>query len=387
MIDRRLDELRRVPAGSRLPLAIGLLVVGAWSLWFVRARVAIYESSLEAHLEVAGAASPVDSPVEARVLGSHVELGQVVGEGDVLLELDAEALRLERAREQARLAALVPQSDALERQLAQDRHALQEELASLRASLVEAGARRAAADALAALSLAERGQLERLVGQEHVARVEADRIRAESDRRLAETEALRAAMERLGSERRARRSERLSQMARREQELAALRGQQAELAARLSELDQRIGLYSVRAPVRGRVGDLRPLRRGAMVAAGQRLLTLVPLDLPVRAVARFPARAIGRVRPGQPARLRMEGFPWTKFGTLPARVASVGSAPDAGGVRVELDILPGASSRIPRGHGMPGQVEVEVGRVSPATLALDATGRLLDGQVAPAAPP
>ena len=35
----------------------------------------------------------------------------------------------------------------------------------------------------------------------------------------------------------------------------------------------------------------------------------------------IPVAVVGRIRPGQPARLRLEGFPWTQYGTVAATVA------------------------------------------------------------------
>ena len=97
-------------------------------------------------------------------------------------------------------------------------------------------------------------------------------------------------------------------------------------------------------------------------------------------VAEFrPAAALGRIRPGQAARLRLEGFPWVQYGSLAARVSRVGSELRDGRIRVELDVPPQSSSRIPLQHGLPGAVEIEVERVAPATLLLRLAGRLVAG--------
>ena len=40
-------------------------------------------------------------------------------------------------------------------------------------------------------------------------------------------------------------------------------------------------------------------------------------------------------------------------------------------------MLPNPGSRIPLQHGMPASAEIEVERVSPASLVLDAAGRFL----------
>ena len=77
------------------------------------------------------------------------------------------------------------------------------------------------------------------------------------------------------------------------------------------------------------------------------------------------------------ARLRLQGFPWTQYGSIAATVESVGSEVRDGRVRVELAIDPHNHTTIPIQHGLPGSVEVQVEQVSPATLALRAAGRLV----------
>jgi hypothetical protein len=93
----------------------------------------------------------------------------------------------------------------------------------------------------------------------------------------------------------------------------------------------------------------------------------------------LPPAALGRIQPGQPARLRLEGFPWAQYGAVAATVASVASEVRDGWVRVELAVRADAASPIPLQHGLPGTVEVEVDHVSPATLVLRTAGSLLTG--------
>jgi membrane fusion protein (multidrug efflux system) len=117
-------------------------------------------------------------------------------------------------------------------------------------------------------------------------------------------------------------------------------------------------------------------RVGSVVKEAETIGSIVPRGEP-RAVAHFPAAAVGRVRAGQAARLRLDGFPWTQYGTLTARVADVGDEPRDGLIRVELALGQDPLSAIPLGHGLPGTAEVEVDRVSPATLVLRAAGQAL----------
>ena len=100
------------------------------------------------------------------------------------------------------------------------------------------------------------------------------------------------------------------------------------------------------------------------------------LHSPTQAMADFPAATFGRIRPGQPARLRLAAFPWTQYGALSATVATVDYDVDGDSVHVVLDLAPGATPAIRLEPGLLGNVEVEIERVSPAVLALRAAGRL-----------
>jgi membrane fusion protein (multidrug efflux system) len=183
----------------------------------------------------------------------------------------------------------------------------------------------------------------------------------------------------LGGEQLVRRSDRRARIARLELEIAQLAGARDESAARTRVLEREVAVRTVRAPVAGRLGDVLPLRSGAVVDAGTRLAVVVPSG-GVRAVAFFdPGSAVGRVRPGQPGRVRLLGFPWTKYGALGARVVNVGSEPANGLVRVELDVTREPGAHAPFEHGLPGVVEVRVEQASPASLVLDAAGRFVTG--------
>jgi membrane fusion protein (multidrug efflux system) len=120
---------------------------------------------------------------------------------------------------------------------------------------------------------------------------------------------------------------------------------------------------------------------------GDTLGVVVP-EGALRVVAHFlPTTALGRVQPGQPAQLRLDGFPWAQYGSLAGTVSSVASEARDGVIRVELRLEPATSTAIPLQHGLPGTVEVEVERISPATMVLREAGKHLGvpGQNATAA--
>ena len=158
---------------------------------------------------------------------------------------------------------------------------------------------------------------------------------------------------------------------------AALEGAAASARASMDRLSHEIERRRVRAPVDGRLGEVATLRVGAVLREGERVGVVLP-DGGLKIVADFlPHAALGRVRPGQLAHLRLDGFPWTQFGVVHAKVSAVAGEVRAGRVRVELGVQPDPSSRIPLQHGLPGLVQVEIEELSPASLVARAAGRLL----------
>ena len=90
---------RSLDASSRpalLSALFGVVLLGAWLAWFLGARVALYEISRTARVEVETASHEVDAPVAGRVVKSALALGRLVNAGDLLLELEADRYRLER---------------------------------------------------------------------------------------------------------------------------------------------------------------------------------------------------------------------------------------------------------------------------------------------------
>ena len=177
-------------------------------------------------------------------------------------------------------------------------------------------------------------------------------------------------------EQQTRDSEREVRLRRVQLEITRLEGERATATAAIERLQYEVEQRHVRAAVSGRLGEVEALRIGAVVREGDKLGVVVPSGA-VRVIAEFlPSAALGRIRPGQPARMRLQGFPWAQYGTISATVASVGSEVRDGRVRVEL-VVNGSGARIPIQHGLPGSVEVQVEYASPASLALRAAGRLV----------
>jgi membrane fusion protein (multidrug efflux system) len=174
----------------------------------------------------------------------------------------------------------------------------------------------------------------------------------------------------------AKEQDRLGRIARLRNEIAEIEGGRSEAVAASERLDYQIDQREVRAPIAGILAEVASLKVGGMVRAGDRICTIVP-DGSLKVVALFrPSVALGLIRDGQSARLRLEGFPWTQYGSAEARVTNVSGEVRDGQIRVDL-ALNTSSTSIPFQHGLPAEVQVEVEQISPAALVLRSVGRQL----------
>lgn len=77
------------------------------------------------------------------------------------------------------------------------------------------------------------------------------------------------------------------------------------------------------APVDGSVQQLAIHTVGGVVTPAQALLLIVPKDNPLEIEAVLDNKDIGFVNAGQAAQLKIEIFPFTKYGTVPGEVIHV----------------------------------------------------------------
>jgi multidrug resistance efflux pump len=172
-----------------------------------------------------------------------------------------------------------------------------------------------------------------------------------------------------------------SQLEELRRDLVELQGKRDISQASVGVLKSRIDRHLLRAEVTGTVADVAEVRPGAFVHEGQKLGAIVPPGT-LKIVAAFAPSALGRLKPGQLGRIRLEGFPWIQFGAVDATVTRVASEVREGSVRVELDPIAGSAPGIPMEHGLPGSLEVIVERASPAWLVFRNVGRYV-GDVLP----
>ncbi len=371
------DSYRR----STLGLVAILLALTVWVVWLFAARVALYEVTTSARLEVDAAAHSIESSLNGRVIASRLEMGKEVEAGQTLVELDSKTERLQLNEEQSHLGALSSQLSALRSEIAAEMRGLDQTEQTTPVAVEQARARHQEAEAAARQASEEVKQLTKLNAQGLVSELVLLRGKAEAEKTRSAADALQLEVSRLEKDQGVKATDRQSRIESLKRQVALLEGDTATRLATIERLQNEIDRRLVRSPATGKLGEVAELRVGSVVREGDKLGAVLPAGT-LRAVAEFPpSAALGRIQPGQPARLRLEGFPWAEYGGIRATVANVASEPRDGRVRVELIVYPDPSSAIPMQHGLPGTVEIEVERVSPAALMLRAAGKRITGVV------
>jgi hemolysin D len=307
-----------------------------------------------------GKTKPVASSENATVLAIHVADGDHVTQGQVLVELDptqsfADATRLKRERLELLLTAQrmkslldgrsdidSPAGEAVPPTLlALHREALRQKAADHRASVINLEQERLQKQAELKSAQSDLERLQQTVPllaeqarvKEEMAnkgwQSRTDYLRVQQDyidrkqgldgalHKRAEAEAaIAGASERLKQIESQFRAETLSQMADAEQKAASL-GQE------LAKAEQRDRLMNLTAPVDGVVQQLAVHAPGAVVTQGTPVLMVVPDTEGIAVEVSLQNKDAGFVLPGQPVEIKVESFPFTRYGTVPGTVLHV----------------------------------------------------------------
>lgn len=357
--------------------AVGMLLILA-GLWLVLARVPLYAVSDTARLEARDAVHPVDTLVTGRVVSVNLPVGGSVRKGDVLVALDPTDVDLKVEDARAVERGLIAQISAIEAELRAREDALASTQTLGRASLAEAHASLDQTEVGATLASRERTRADLMRQAGVVAEAEADRANSALLQARAAVSAGDGRLAVLASETQRDMADRRAQNETLRRSLAELQSQCDSATVQVKRLEVERERHTIRAPIDGVLGQVRPPQVGSVVAAGQTIAVVTP-ETDLQLVADFQAaNAIGWVRPGQHARMRVTAFPWTQYGMLEAKVAAISSEVADGRIRVVLVLDEHAAPRIPRRHGLVGEVEIELDEVSPAVLIARAAGQLFE---------
>jgi hemolysin D len=343
-----LQETPTHPAPRRAAIAICALfaIVLLWSLFGRIDIVAVAQGRI-----VVSERTKTIQPLEASVVNKVlVKDGDAVKAGQVLVELDGTTANADQASvaEQFKVSdADAQRASALLNAMATG-HAPKGADAQLQAEWQDIGARSAKLDAEQRRRTAEAATV-----QEAIAKLEATlplaRQRETDVRGLAEQGFMNQhagqdrSRERIELERdlalqRARLAEAAAAIAESRQNKTAfnaetqraLRDRQArasskrdQLAQEKSKTEQRSRLTQLIAPVDGTVQQLAVHTAGGVVTPAQVLMIIVPKDAEVTAEVVLENKDVGFVSAGQSAEVKLETFPFTRYGTVRATVANL----------------------------------------------------------------
>lgn len=100
----------------------------------------------------------------------------------------------------------------------------------------------------------------------------------------------------------------------------AVENDMAENAKIMDKMRGRVDRLEITAPVRGLVKSLSVNTVGGVVAPGQTLMKIVPLDRPMIVEVRIPPRHIGHLKVGQPVQVKVSSFDYSRYGSIPGEL-------------------------------------------------------------------
>lgn len=355
-----LEIVERPPApwARRTAIALTLLLLGAL-VWSVIGRLDIHAGAA-GRLIVSSHSKVIQSLEPGEIAAINVRDGQRVQAGDVLISLnpigvEAEVRELQEQLifsrlEQARLLALLtddPNANfkaplpASPHQVATAREYLRSEwrevLANLESldgemsvNLASQQARKTEIAALENLAANIRDRLEarrtlaasKLIPQ--VELLEQERERLEIERSLSQQN---AEINVLLAEYQSKQEQRDSYLAKIRREyydkLNEAQGTIAVMEQKLIKAKEKHRLQSLRAPVDGVVQQLAMHTLGGVVQPAQQLMVIVPDDAELEAEVMVLNKDVGFVHSGQSVEIKVDSFPYTRYGTIRGEVAYV----------------------------------------------------------------
>ena len=150
----------------------------------------------------------------------------------------------------------------------------------------------------------------------------------------------------------------------------------------LAKATARLASTKLYAPIDGVVQQLSVTTFGQVVGAGQQLATVTPTDGALQVEALVANMDIGFVRVGQEVAVKLDAFPFTRFGALRGKVVAIAAAAvDEQQAKRSLAnaTTPGNATE----SAAPGQAQ---SFVFPVTVAIDASAMRVDGAAIPLTP-
>jgi hemolysin D len=166
------------------------------------------------------------------------------------------------------------------------------------------------------------------------------------------------------------------------QKLAETERKADRLAQELVKATAKNERTTLKSPIAGTVQQLSVTTVGQVVGSGQSLMTIVPADGPIEIEAMIQNQDIGFVKPGQEAVIKVEAFPFTRYGTINGRIMKVSR--DAVDEREALGLADPAAAAKGGSGATPNQKMQNL--VFPATVRLERSTMDIDGEEIPLSP-
>lgn len=167
------------------------------------------------------------------------------------------------------------------------------------------------------------------------------------------------------------------------EDLAQVGPELARVEDQLAKATRLDAMTVLRAPRDGTVLDIAQRAPGSLMREGDTIATLVPANVALIAEVSLLSADIGRLRPGDPATIKIDSFPWRRFGALPGRLRAVsrqsypsedkygGVALHRGQITLDSEAFAGAPADAVLLPGMTLSAELKVGTRSVLDFFLD----------------
>ena len=152
----------------------------------------------------------------------------------------------------------------------------------------------------------------------------------------------------------------------------------------LAKAEARLARTRLYAPTDGVVQQMAVTTVGQVVTTGQQLAVLTPIGGELQVEALVANLDIGFIKPGQDAVIKIDAFPFTRFGALHGKVVNIATAAvaeqDAKRALANATASANLAQEAPTAPGQPESF------VFPVTLSLDQTAMKIDNATIPLTP-
>jgi len=106
-------------------------------------------------------------------------------------------------------------------------------------------------------------------------------------------------------------------------ELVEVEREIESVTQQLNKAQRSISLTELRAPCDAVIHEIAAYQEGSAVREAEALITLVPIDVAIEAQVNVDPRNIGKIKPADKAKIKLEAFPFQRYGTLSGCVRTI----------------------------------------------------------------